>query len=226
MIKTRVLLCEDEEDAREILSFYLNTIFDEVVTAKDGEEGLRIYKRDTKKSIEYDLVLTDIKMPNMDGITMLKSIHEINPKQKLIIVSAYQDEQMLIKSINLRVLGYFTKPLNIDNVMKLLMQAKDEVLAEKDKFIMIDNIYKYHIVEKLLYENDALVKLSKKETEVLNILMKNKGKIVDVGKIKIEVWGTKDKLDTTLRTIIKRLKDKIPLSNFVLSRKGQGYMIE
>ncbi len=226
MIKTRVLLCEDEEDAREILEFYLNTIFEEVVTAEDGAAGLEIYKRERDRGDEFDLILTDINMPNMDGITMLEAIYDIDPKQKFIIVSAHKDEDLLIKSINLRVLGYFTKPLNVDNIMELLKKAKIDVLSEKQRYVEIDSIYRYNSTERLLYENDSIVKLSKKETEVLSILMHNKGKIVDVDRIKMEVWGTDDKLDTTLRTIIKRLKDKITKSNFILSRKGLGYMIE
>jgi DNA-binding response OmpR family regulator len=165
-------------------------------------------------------------MPNMDGIAMLEAIYNIDPKQKFIIVSAHKDEDLLIKSINLRVLGYFTKPLNVDNIMELLKKAKIDVLSEKQRYVEIDSIYRYNSTERLLYENDSIVKLSKKETEVLSILMHNKGKIVDVDRIKTEVWGTDDKLDTTLRTIIKRLKDKITKSNFILSRKGLGYMIE
>jgi len=226
MIKTRVLLCEDEEDAREILEFYLNTIFEEVVTAEDGAAGLEIYKKERDRGDEFDLILTDINMPNMDGIAMLEAIYDIDPKQKFIIVSAHKDEDLLIKSINLRVLGYFTKPLNVDNIMELLKKAKIDVLSEKQRYVEIDAIYRYNTTERLLYENDTIVKLSKKETEVLSILMHNKGKIVDVDRIKLEVWGTDDKLDTTLRTIIKRLKDKITKSNFILSRKGLGYMIE
>jgi len=226
MIRTRVLLCEDEEDAREILSFYLNTIFEEVVVAEDGLEGLEVYRKNLERGTAFDLVLTDIKMPNMDGMEMLESIHALNKDQKFIIVSAYQDEEKLLKSINLRVLGYFVKPLNVDNVMNMLQKAKEEVLADRESNIRINNIYTYDKNEKLLYEEGKIVKLSKRETQVLDILMRAKGKIVKTNTFKEEIWGTTEKLDSTFRTVVKRLKDKVKREDFILSRKGQGYMVE
>jgi len=226
MIRTRVLLCEDEKDAREILSFYLNTIFEEVVVAEDGLEGLELYKKNMESGSTFDLVLTDIKMPNMDGMEMLETIHALNKAQKFIIVSAYQDEEKLLKSINLRVLGYFVKPLNVDNIMGMLQKAKEEVLHDRESTIRINEIYTYDKEERLLYEEGSLVKLSKRETQVLDILMRAKGKIVKTDTFKEEIWGTTEKLDSTFRTVVKRLKDKVKREDFILSRKGQGYMVE
>lgn len=226
---TRVLLAEDESVAREILEFYLNTIFDEVIIAKDGIEGLEAYKKALKENRKIDLVLTDIKMPNMDGIEMLENIYNLNKEQKFIIVSAYKDEQMLLKSIDLKVLGYFIKPLNIDNVMEMLTKAKDEVLEDKRKkhgITKINDIFTYDNESKILYENGTLVKLSKKETGALDILMRNRKKIVKIDSFKKELWQNTETLDATFRTVMKRLKDKIKTKDFILSRKGQGYIIE
>jgi len=226
---TRVLLAEDESVAREILEFYLNTIFEEVIVAKDGLEGLSVYKKALKQNKKIDLVLTDIKMPNMDGIEMLENIHKLNKNQKFIIVSAYKDEEMLLKSIDLKVLGYFIKPLNVDNVMEMLTKAKDEVLEDKKRdqgIIEINDIYTYNKQSKLLYENNTLVKLSKKETQALDILILNRKKIVEIDSFKKELWQDKETLDATFRTVMKRLKDKLKTKDFILSRKGQGYIIE
>ena len=226
---TRVLLAEDESVAREILGFYLNTIFDEVIVVEDGLEGLNLYKKAIKENKNFDLVLTDIKMPNMDGIEMLENIYKLNKNQKFIIVSAYKDEELLLKSIDLKVLGYFVKPLNVDNIMELLIKAKDEVLEDKKKangIIQINEIYTYHMQAKLLYENDKLVKLSKKESLALNILMQSRGQITEIATFKKVIWQDKKTLDATFRTVIKRLKDKIKTKDFITSRKGQGYIIE
>ncbi len=121
---TRVLLVEDEDVARKTLSFYLNTIFDEVVVAKDGEEGASIFKKNFEQKKRFDLVLTDLKMPNKDGISMIDDMRELVPNQRFIIVSAHKNEDDLLKLINLRVLGYFVKPLNIDNMMEMLKKPK------------------------------------------------------------------------------------------------------
>ena len=228
---TRVLLVEDEADAREILSFYLNTIFEDVVVAIDGQEALEIYQDDLSRDKKFDLVLTDIKMPRLNGMDMIEKMLNLADNQKFIIVSAYKDEEKLLKSINFRVLGYFLKPINVDNMMEILKKAKVEVLKEKeqnrkDKFIKINNHYEYSIKEKLLYCDSSLVKLSKKEVQLLDILMQNIGKIVTIKECKLALWEDVNKSDTTFRTVMKRLKDKIALSDFVLSLKGQGYIIE
>jgi len=226
MIHTRVLLCEDEEDAREILGFYLNTIFEEVVVAEDGREGLDIYKKHLKNGKPFDLVLTDIKMPNMDGMSMLEAIHAIDSKQNFIIVSAYRDEEKLHRSLNLKVLGYFLKPLNVDNVMEMLRKAKEEVLEAKIKNSHINKHFRYDLETKLLYRNDILVKLTRQETHLLDLLVRMRGKIVTMDQCKQELWGTTDKPDSTFRAIMKRLKDKLGDKDFIQSYKGKGYIIE
>ncbi len=228
---TRVLLVEDEVDAREILSFYLNTIFEDVVVAEDGLDGLKIFKDNLEKGNFFDLVLTDIKMPRLNGMDMIEKMLKLVEHQKFIIVSAYRDEEKLMKSINFRVLGYFLKPINVDNMMEILIKAKEEVLKEKqklkeNKLIKINKNFTYAIDEKLLYCNSSLVKLSKKETELLNKLVQNIGKIVTLEEFKLALWNDENKSDTTFRTVMKRLKDKINVQDFILSLKGQGYTIE
>lgn len=228
-IITRVLLAEDEAVAREILEFYLNTIFEEVVVVKDGLEGLETYKKHQEKNKVFDLILTDIKMPNLDGISMLEQIYNLNNEQKFIIVSAYKDEEKLLKSIELKVLGYFIKPLNIDNVMHLLKKAKEEVLKDKIAGAMLlelNEIFTYDMDKRLLYKNNALVKLSSKETLLLDMLLQKRGEIVPQETLKIAIWKDKDKPDSTFRALMKRLKDKIYAQDFIISRKSIGYIIE
>lgn len=227
--KTKVLLAEDEEVARDILSFYLNNIFDEVVVAKDGLEGLQIYNSNTQYSSAFDLVITDIMMPNLDGLKMLEKIHLANKDQKFIIVSAYKDEEKLLKSIELKVLGYFVKPLNVDNMMDMLKKAKEEVLKDKESkksLQKINSLYSYDINKKILYEKTTIVKLSKKESTLLYTLIENRGKIISTKSLKQTLWKDEEKLDATFRTLMKRLKDKIKTKDFIISIKSQGYIIE
>lgn len=228
-IVTRVMLAEDEEVARDILKFYLNTIFEEVVVVKDGLEGIQTYKAYQKTNKNFDLILTDIKMPNLNGIEMLEHIYELNKNQKFIIVSAYQDEEKLLKSIELKVIGYFTKPLNIDNVMHMLQKAKKEVLKDKqayNKNIKLNETFTYALQKQILYENNSVVKLSKKETLLLDKLIRNRGETLDTQSLKIAIWEDKEKSDSTFRALMKRLKDKVSTQDFIISRKSLGYMIE
>ena len=236
-IITRVLLVEDEEDAREILSFYLDTIFDEVQIACDGEEGLVLYKEAYEQNMAFDLVLTDIKMPNIDGLTMIEEITKINDEQKFIIVSAYKDEEYLFKSINLNVISYFVKPLEVKNIMELLKKVKAKVLEDKNKILLnsvkveekirLNKTYFFNTSTNLLYKNeDELIDLSKKETLLVQALISNIKEIKTKEYLKEFIWNDINTSDATLRTVIKRVKDKIEDDDFIVSKKGLGYIVE
>ena len=233
ILKTRVLLVEDEDLARKTLSFYLNTIFDEVVLAKDGAEGLLLIKENFEKNDNFDLVLTDLNMPNLSGIQMIDEILKLIPDQRFIIVSAHKNEEDLLKLINLRVCGYFVKPLNIDNMMEMLQKAKQEVLKDKQPkevknkaLISLNNSYTFDLSANKLYCKNIIVKLSKKESEILDVLIQNLGEIISVDKFKEIVWDDITINDSSFRTVMKRLKDKIKDDDFIISHKGYGYIIE
>lgn len=231
--KTKVLLVEDEELARKTLAFYLNTIFDEVITACDGSEALEIIKGSFSKKENFDLIISDLNMPNLNGMQMIDEILKFLPNQRFIIVSAHKNEEDLLKLINLRVSGYFVKPLNIDNMMEMLQKAKDEVLLDKEikinepqKLLKLNNSYTYDLQTNKLYNNKIIVKLSKKEFEVLEILIKNIGTLISIDRFKQEIWDDIDINDSSFRTVMKRLKDKIKDDDFIISQKGYGYIIE
>ncbi len=233
ILNTRVLLVEDEDLARKTLSFYLNTIFDEVVLAKDGAEGLLLIKENFEKNDNFDLVLTDLNMPNLSGIQMIDEILKLIPNQRFIIVSAHKNEEDLLKLINLRVCGYFVKPLNIDNMMEMLQKAKEEVLKDKQPkevknkaLISLNNSYTFDLSANKLYCKNIIVKLSKKESEILDVLIQNLGEIISVDKFKEIVWDDITINDSSFRTVMKRLKDKIKDDDFIISHKGYGYIIE
>ena len=230
---TRVLLVEDEEDAREILSFYLDTIFDEVEIACDGEEGVSLYTKSFNESKVFDLVLTDIKMPNKDGLSMIEDITKINAQQKFIIVSAYKDEEYLFRSINLNVISYFVKPLEVKNIMEILTKVKTNVLEEKSKLdtqeeevIVLNKTYSFNKHSNSLYNNDLLINLSKKESLLIQALTTNIKEIKTKEFLKEFIWGDNKTSDATMRTVIKRVKDKIHDDDFIVSKKGLGYIIE
>lgn len=229
---TRVLLVEDEDVARKTLAFYLNTIFDEVVVAHDGQEGFSLLKENYQNNKAFDLVLTDLKMPNKDGMDMIEEVLKIIPDQRFIIVSAHKNEDDLLKLINLRVLGYFVKPLNIDNMMEMLQKAKKEVLEDRkdtstnSDLVGINKTYTYNMSNDKLYNEETIVKLSKKEADILGVLIKNLGEVVSVESFKEEVWDDINTNDSAFRTVMKRLKDKIKDDDFIISHKGYGYIIE
>ena len=204
-----------------------------MVLAKDGAEGILLIKENYEKNDNFDLVLTDLNMPNLSGIQMIDEILKLIPNQRFIIVSAHKNEEDLLKLINLRVCGYFVKPLNIDNMMEMLQKAKEEVLKDKQPkevknkaLISLNNSYTFDLSANKLYCKNIIVKLSKKESEILDVLIQNLGEIISVDKFKEIVWDDITINDSSFRTVMKRLKDKIKDDDFIISHKGYGYIIE
>ncbi|EDZ61507.1 response regulator receiver modulated diguanylate cyclase [Sulfurimonas gotlandica GD1] len=109
-----ILYVEDEEGIRKETSKALERYAKELFVAKDGEEGLALYKE-----CNPDIVITDIKMPNMTGIDMSKAIKEINPEQAIIITTAHSESTYFMEAIELQLSGYILKPVD-----KILLKNK------------------------------------------------------------------------------------------------------
>jgi len=122
----KILYVEDNEEARETTLQLLNTIFEDVDTAVDGAEGLSMFQ--AKK---YDIIITDINMPKMNGIELISHIHEINRSMPILILSAYSDTDYFLQSIKLGVDGYLLKPLEIDQFFSAIYKILNRIELER-----------------------------------------------------------------------------------------------
>ena len=124
--KLRVLYVEDEDAVRFEMADYLSDFFDQVETAKNGLEGLNKYRVNT-----HDIVISDIKMPVMDGIDMVKEIKKLNNGQYIIVISAYSESEYLIQLINEGIYRFILKPIDHRVLLNLLFQVSLNVSKEK-----------------------------------------------------------------------------------------------
>jgi len=113
--KLNVLYVEDDDKLREGISSLFNMFFKEVDTACDGIEGLEKYNNKV-----YDLVITDVNMPRMNGIEMVSRIKEINTEQKIIAISAHNESDILIDLIQAGVTNFLLKPIIQSEVINIL----------------------------------------------------------------------------------------------------------
>ena len=125
--KMHVLYVEDDEDIRLMVEKYLEKFFMSVTSAENGKEGLQIYK-----SQEFDMVLSDISMPEMNGLEMISEIRKLNTNQEIIIVSAYSQTQYFIESIKIGVSGYIMKPIDFQQMNETLYRSAIKINAIKD----------------------------------------------------------------------------------------------
>ena len=125
-MEKKILLVDDEKDIREILHLSLADMGYQVLEAEDGDEALRIFQK-----VQPPIVLTDIKMPNMDGIELLQKIKRENPETEVIMITGHGDMDLAIKSLKYEATDFITKPINV-NVLEIAMQrACDRIITRQ-----------------------------------------------------------------------------------------------
>ncbi len=167
-----ILYVEDEKNIRESLSQILKRFCNNLFLAENGEEGLTLYKSHNPK-----IVVTDIKMPVMNGIELAENIKEINQDAKIIFLTAFSDFSMLQEAISLQAEGYLVKPIDMDLLEKTLIKVKktyqlEEKLKEKTANELIqkqkletilsttkDGISILDLNTRFLYANDAFLQM-------------------------------------------------------------------
>lgn len=121
-MKIKLLLADDEEDIREVFGIYLADMGYDVSTAENGNEALRIF-REKNPSI----VLTDIKMPGMDGVELLGKIKQENPDTEVIMITGHGDMDLAIQCLKYEATDFVTKPINDDVLEIALKRAKEKI---------------------------------------------------------------------------------------------------
>jgi len=121
-----ILLVDDELDIREVLSLSLSDMGYQVYEAENGDQALRIFKE-----VLPAIVLTDIKMPGMDGIDLLEKVKHENPEAEVIMITGHGDMDLAIKSLKYEATDFITKPINVDVLEIALQRAIDRILIRQ-----------------------------------------------------------------------------------------------
>jgi len=119
---SKVLFIDDEEGIRKIFSILLRKEGYQVFTAKSGEEGLKIFEQEMPP-----IVITDIKMPGMDGIEVLKRVKEINPEAEVIIITGYGNMNSAIEALKLDASDFLPKPVKDEALLVALKRAQEKL---------------------------------------------------------------------------------------------------
>jgi signal transduction histidine kinase len=134
-MNTKILLADDEEGIRKVLGISLADSGYEVLTAEDGEQALALFRR-AKPAI----VMTDIKMPGMDGIELLKKIKQEDPDTEVIMITGHGDMDLAIKSLKYDAIDFVTKPINDDALEIALKRAHEKIDMRRQLREYTDNL--------------------------------------------------------------------------------------
>jgi putative two-component system response regulator len=139
--KLNLLIVDDEEDIRFFLFRLLSKHANKVFCANNGKDALNVYQ-----SQDIDIVLTDIRMPLINGIELLKEIKKINSEQTVVLFSGSNDYDFLMEAINYGADKFFTKPLSLENMLTSLESIATKIIAQREniefKKILSQDVYK------------------------------------------------------------------------------------
>lgn len=217
-----ILIIEDELRIRFLLRDYFAKEGFNIIEAEDGDLGLKAFE-----SNKVDLILLDIMMPKVDGITVLETIREVS-NIPIILLTAKSEEDDKLFAFEVGADDYITKPFSpkvlIAKVKALLKRTSEDDISIAHDFNGLS-------INKLSHEvkiNNEIINLSPKEFELLTYLSDNKGIALSRDIILDKVWGIDyygdiRTVDTNIKRLREKLKDK---ASYIITVRGSGYRFE
>ena len=221
----RILIVEDEKDLAMILSELLSMEGYYTDVAYDGESGL-----DNALSGIYDLILLDVMLPLMDGIEVLSKIRENKMSVPVLMLTAKSEIEDKVCGIDNGADDYLTKPFNSKELLariRALSRRKEKTLVDNDmKFADIVLNKETHE----MYSGEKKVKLSKKEYDIIELLILNYGKVVSKEGLVMKIWGYEADIEyNSIEVYISFLRKKLKAVGsqiHISTARGLGYTIK
>lgn len=222
--KYKILVVDDERDLCEILQFNLSSEGYEIEVALSGEEAL-------KKPIEqFDLLLFDVMMGGMSGFKLADKVrNELGLAVPIIFLTARETENDMLTGFNVGADDYLIKPFSIKELVARIkaILRRGKAIESKPKVITYDSL-SIDLERKLVTIKDKTVLLTRKEFDILAMLVSNAGKYLSREEIMSQVWA--NDIIVTERNVdvnIARLRKKIgKFGNSIKGRSGYGYCFE
>ncbi len=213
----RLLYAEDEEGIRNNVQEILQYLFKDLYLAKNGEEAYKIYQE--KKP---DLIITDIKMPKLNGLDLIKRIRKNDSKVRIIIMSAHTDLEYMLNAVELHLVKYIVKPITEAKLFDAF-----SAFIESFESAKLHNLIPSWIFDEansvIRGPNEEYI-LTKKECNFLALLIK-KNRIITYTEMENLIWS-EDSIMTAnaMRLFTKNFRKKLP-PNTLKNVQGIGYQL-
>lgn len=225
-----ILFAEDHKELRENTSDILRNFFKTVTSVKDGKEALELYKNNINS---YDIILSDIQMPKINGVDLTKEIYKVNPHQTIIILSAYDESKYLLPLVNLGIEHFIKKPINYPEFMSVLLKTSKKLSKSipntsinTNNLVNITNECVFDITNSALLQNNENLYITKYEIIFLQLLCGNIGKIFSNDDIVNYYLSQNEKIDSqNIRKLVSKLRKKLPQDSLE-SIYSVGYKIK
>jgi len=214
MKKLTLLYIEDDVEIQGYLTEFIGRYTSHLYLAQSAEEGQELYEK-----YKPDIILLDINLPGKNGIDFARTLRESDISTRIIITTAYTDQEFLLIAVELGLTRYLVKPVTSDELLYALNKATDElknsreVIEEQSKvessLINLGRGFTYDRDNKSLLKDELVVPLRRKEMELLEFFISKRNKIVTYEALEYEVWANSLMSRDTIRAQIRNLRKKI-----------------
>jgi DNA-binding response OmpR family regulator len=223
--RKKILIVDDEEDLCEILQYNLSNEGYQTEVAYSAEEAIR------KELVDFDLLILDVMMGQMSGFKLADKLRiELKIEIPVIFLTARDTENDLLTGFSLGADDYITKPFSVNELkarVKAVLKRTDSSSPRNSGIVTYENILFDNTRKKVIIDGDP-VDLTKKEFEILELLVEGNGKVFSREDILQRIWGNEVIVtDRTVDVNITRLRNKIGKYGPCLKNKtGYGYFFE
>lgn len=217
----KILLLEDDVLLNESITKYLSTIGHAITSARDGNVCLNILEKE-----KFDLLVFDINVPNIDGLSILETLHTQKKVIPIIFISALIDIEDISRAFELGCYDYLKKPFHLKELgIKIDRISKTTKKSIHHKILTAS--YSFDCDTMTLYFHEKPQVLSKRQLQILQFFAHNIGFVCSYNMFRESVWNDFD-IDVdeaTIRTEVNRLKNNLK-EDFIVNIRGIGYMVK
>ena len=224
-METKLLLVEDEASLAMIVCDVLEKQGFEVRCASTGNEGLKLFYE-----FKPDIVVTDIMMPQLDGLSMTEIIRQNDKTTPVLFLSAKSKTADVVQGFETGGNDYLKKPFGMDELIVRIKGLLNRNLKEKreEPTVYIIGQYTFDFIHQTLICGDHREELSHREAEILLRLCKNQNNVLDNKSVLLDLWGDDDFFNTrSLHVFIVKLRKKLSkdLTVKIINIRGVGYKL-
>lgn len=220
----RILLIEDQADLARHVRRALERSDHEVTVAGDGPSGL-----EAALARSYDLVLLDLNLPGFDGLEVMRRMAPIDARPRVLMLTSRSEVGDRVTGLRAGADDYLTKPFSMEELLARVEALGRRVLPGVDSNMLSSGPLVLDIVRRRLVRNGQPIDLSAREFELLQILMREPGRIFSRGELFERIWGRAHTYETkTVEIFVMRLRRKLDMPgqpSVIETVRGIGYKL-
>ena len=210
--KISILVVEDDEMARELIISGLKPYCEQVVGAQNGQEGVEKFKKQG-----FDIVMSDIHMPVLNGFEMMNEIKRLKPHQKFIVFTSYDSDENLIKSYEQGATLFLKKPIDMKDLRSMLISLSFE---RDEKLVHLSHEVSINLKKEKIYKNGNEVYLSFLQNKIFWLFAYNLNKLVTYEMIEEFVYDSTEVSKAAIQNVVLRLKRELGVKFKNISESG------